>query len=290
MAAPACRRGGDDSDATRFHLQVGRVVTPETESFDVASAVQRAQAGTKHFGADHPTALEVVVSYALLSDADGYGVLRVEIEAPTPDAFEADLGPTLSATVELTRADGTLAPDRDLPDAVERAVAVLDARITLARGSDAQRRALLAAEDAEIVLLALEWITRQQARRFADDVVVALESDSDRVRLAAVESLGRVGGPEHVAALIRRPRLRDQAHARRLYEALGQLGGDAAAGFLSFAVRNEEDQALADVAEAALRRASMSAGRPTVSVAEPTPEAGRGHRGAQPIDPPAEDT
>ena len=230
--------------------------------------------GARWLSADAGPELPTEVRYGELADAGGSPVLRVELDVEPPDALRSELPPDLSATVELTRVDGRISVPRDLPVALERAVAVLDARLILARGGDAERAALLGQDDAEIIVLALDWVEANRARDLADAVAELVDHEEERVALRAVECIGVVGGPQHVRALIRRPRIADVAHANRLYEALANLGGDHAIGFLEFAARNEDDPDLAGLAQRALARIHA------ITPASPRSAAGRGHRSA----------
>lgn len=213
------------------------------------------------------------LAVADLVDADGGHVLRVELEGEIPPEAVPRLGPALEATVELTHGDGRLEGDRDVADAVGRAVAAFDARVLLGVGTVHDVAGLLADPDPQIVQLALDHVARQRLRELADPVAALVDHRDPTTAAAAVECLGVVGGAEHSTLLVRRARLGDRATAQRLYEALGRLGGDEAIGFLEFAARNEDDPVLANVAASALRDAQ--APRPP----DARPNAGlRGHR------------
>jgi hypothetical protein len=178
----------------------------------------------------------------------------------------------LDAYVELERRDQTIELRRDLPVAVERALALVDAKLTAVRGSTAELEGLLADPDPEVILVALEGVERRRLRALGGPVLALLEHPEERVALRAVECLGFVGGPEHVAGLVRVARLADRAHANRLYDALANLGGEHARGFLAFAARNEDDPELASLAERALARLDAPEARRTVDAVA------RGHR------------
>lgn len=207
--------------------------------------------------------------------AEDVPVLRVHL-AVEPDAtLKAELaavGEVLEADVELERRDRTLELRRDLPIAVERALALLDAKVMVARGATADLDRLLGDEDPEVVLVGLDGIERRRHRELADRVLGLVEHPEERVVLRAVECLGVVGGPEHVPGLLRVMPLADPAYANRLYEALANLGGEHARGFLAFAARNEDDPELAKLAERAL--AMLDTGAPPSTVAS----VARGHR------------
>lgn len=249
--------GREQSLPAAYRLHVARVQGPDrqTESAQARLAVSQAAALTRWFSAEASESLEASVRYSVLAGTGGAAILRVEIEVEVPPGLRDALQSRLSATVELSRAEGAIVIGRDLPAALERAVAILDAHITLQRGDDAARATLLVHADAEIVLLALDWVEGSRGRGFADAVARLVRHPSQRVALRAVECLGVVGGPEHARVLVRQPRMGDPAHANRLYEALANLGGAHALGFLEFAARNEDDPDLASLAQRALVRA-----------------------------------
>jgi len=279
LAGPGCR---DDREAggRRLGLDVGDIALGptggEVDEALVRDSIAAAVGNAKRLAAD-PAAEGVAslkgrMAVAALETPQGGPILRVELVVDTPSALHGSVGPRLEATVELERVDGTLQPAEDVPVAVGRAVAVLDAKLVLAGADADDLRRLLADADPEIVLLALEHVGRRRVRAVADDVAGLLPNDDDRVVAAAVECLGLVGSTEHTAVMLKHVRLADRAQAQRLYEALAVLGGDEAAAFLEFAARNEDDPALADVARGALRRLYAPAG---TDGAEPDL---RGHR------------
>lgn len=181
-------------------------------------------------------------------------VLRVELELEAPAELIAALGERFEATVEFERPGGAIDIERDLPIALERAVAVLQARVELARGQPEAVQRLLADADPEMVLLALDWVTDGRRREHLPSVRPLLEHAEPRVAVRAVECVGDLGGPQDVPALVAAARLVDQAHTGRLYEALAALGGPDAEGFLGFAARNEDNPALAEIAQRALAK------------------------------------
>lgn len=247
---------------TRFELRVVSVaVAPvDGEVFDedelratIGEAVLRSHAFLDPARHEGPV-LATAVRLGEVEGADGGRVLRVEFAAVVPPEQHAVLGRDMEATIELERRDGTLVADQDVPVALARGVAVMDAKVQLVFGGEADARRLLGASDPEIVVLALEQIAKQRWRDAADEVAALLGHDDERVVASAVECLGSVGGPHHTAALLRHVRLADSDQARRLYETLAALGGDEARGFLEFAARNEDDPVGADLASRALRR------------------------------------
>lgn len=259
-----CREGADGG-GRRLGLQLQSVeIVPRDDGHleeavrtGVIEAVARARSLAADPVREGVASLVGRIAVGAIESPDGAPILRVELVADTPAALHAAIGPRLDATVELERMDGTLRPEEDVPVAVGRAVAVLDAKLVLSGGDPADVRRLLADPDAEVVLLALDHAGRQRMRAVADDVAALLPNDDDRVMAAAVECLGLVGSAEHTPVLLRHVRLGDRAQAQRLYEALAVLGGEDAAEFLEFAARNEDDPALADVARGALRRVQM---------------------------------
>lgn len=247
---------------TAFELQIDTVTILAVDGAvpdepGVRKAIREAARDLPSFVVVEETASPVLATAVRLGEIeapDGGRVLRVEIEATVPAGQQSVLGRVVDATIELERRDGTLDADEDVPIALGRGVAVLDAKLRLARGGEAEARVLLGSSDPEIAVLALEQVMRQRWRALADDVAGLLEHGDDRVVMAAVECLGVVGSPEHAAALVKHVHLADADQARRLYDALASLGGSQARGFLEFAARNEDDPALADVAARALGR------------------------------------
>lgn len=217
---------------------------------------------------------DAIVAHAEITerrDASGI-VVRLQLGMEVPPDLAGVLD-TLEATVEVSRAQGDSAIREDLPLAAERAAAVLDANIQLAR-TPQNAPAFLRDPDAEIALVALDWVETQRDFGAAPVVATMLRHPDDRVMLRSVEVLGGIGSAAEVPALIAAARLNDRAHTGRLYEALAALGGPDAQGFLSFAARNEDDPALAQLAERALDVAQRSVPRAEA----PPVTARRGHR------------
>jgi hypothetical protein len=213
--------------------------------------------------------------YEERTTAEGVPVLHAHLVVEPDAALAAELeaaDQALDAYVELERRDQTIDLRRDLPVAVERALALVDTKVTVVRGTPDDLRALLADEDPEVVLLVLDGVQRRRLRELGDAVFGLVEHSEERVALRAVECLGVVGGEEHAPGLVRLARLADRAHANRLYETLANLGGEHAHGFLAFAARNEDDPELASLAERALAR--LEARQPLGS----TDAVARGHR------------
>ena len=271
---------GDDATARRFELRVYGVDArpvdgemPDEEA--VRQRIQEAVRVSKAFVDPqrlHAPVLATRIGVGEVASAAGSRVLRVELDATVPDELHATLGTAVDATIELERVDGSIVPAEDVPEALGRAVAVLDAKLSLVTGDESDARRLLGDPDPEIVVLALEHTQRHRWRQLADDVAAVLPGTDPRVTIAAVDCLGEIGRPEHARVMLEHVRLADTAQAQRLYEALAALGGDEAAAFLEFAARNEDDPTMADVAERALRRLQT---RPEVADVDPTL---RGHR------------
>jgi HEAT repeat protein len=272
--------GPDDEAARRFELRVfgveARAVDGEVPDEDeVRRRVDEAVQVSRSFVDPqrlHAPVLATRIAVGEVASAAGSRVLRVELDAQVPDELHTKLGTAVDATIELERTDGSIVPTEDVPEALARAVAVLDAKLSLVTGDEGDARRLLGDPDPEIVVLALEHAQRQRWRTLADDVAKVLPGEDPRVTVAAVECLGEIGRPEHAHVMLEHVRLADSAQAQRLYEALAHLGGEEAQGFLEFAARNEDDPTMADVAERALRQMQ------TVPDEVEDPPALRGHR------------
>lgn len=254
--------GAQTPDAPpRFELrvesfgQIGDVV--EIDEALVRNAILDAVGRSAAFVHPGESSAGVMPTRVRLGEVAGPGggrALRVDFVARTPADYQSILGAVVDATVELERADGDLIAQEDAPIALIRGVGVMDAKVRLLQGREPEAIALLDLDDPEIVVLVLEHIARQRWRGAAPRVVELLSHPDERVVEAAVDCVGAVGSPEHAKVLVRHVRLADRDQAQRLYEALAQLGGDDAAGFLRFAARNEDDPALAEVAAGALER------------------------------------
>jgi hypothetical protein len=210
--------------------------------------------------------------------ADGARDLIVGLRLETPPGLDGRLGEDgLEANVLLERESGDAGLEQDLGLALARAVAVLEARVGLGRGDPRSIEALLRSADPELALLALEWIRDGRSTADPDVVAALLDHADERVALVAIEALGRVGGPEHVHALLAGVRLSNPGHAHRTYEALAALGGPDAAAFLEFAARNEDEPERRQAANSALARLGRGdPPRDVVQSAEALPV--RGHR------------
>lgn len=201
--------------------------------------------------------LAMSLEYWELPARDGSGrrdlVVELELEAPELVARQ-NHGEPVVATVMLEReagAQGRLADDLEL--ALRRAVSVLDARTRLAMAAPEQVVALLRSGDADLALLALEHIHEHDASEHAAAVAAVLEHPDARVRSAAVEALGAVGGPAQVEALIAQMRLAEPVDAQAGYRALANMGGEDAEAFLRFAAENEDEPSQRRAAAMALR-------------------------------------
>lgn len=281
-----CAACGADTPAgpSRFELrvdslgQLGEAVAIDESA--LRAAIRDAVARSGSFVDPGEAAAGVMSTRVRLGEVAGPGggrALRVAFVARTPEDYQAVLGVAVDATVELERVDGALLPEEDAPVAITRAVGVMDAKIRLLQGGEAEALALLSTDDPEIVVLVLEHVARQRWRSPAPRVEELLAHGDERVVEAAVDCLGAIGGPEHAAVLVRHVKLADRDQAQRLYEALAQLGGDEALGFLQFAAHNEDDPALAEVAAGALRRLTEGGPPPARDAPEPVHPL-RGHR------------
>ena len=203
--------------------------------------------------------------------------LQAQIDVPTES--RPLLGPQIHATVLLERSGGDVSLDDDVTLAAERAFAILDTRLALARGDVGVVRSLLAADDPELVLLALEWIRERAPAELVADVGALLTHPDERVAALAVECLGYSGDRGQVAAIIREARPRSRTHTLEVYRALARLRGPEALGYLRFAAANEDDSILQEEAERSLRLALTGIpAEPRATPGGPEPRLARGHR------------
>ncbi len=216
-------------------------------------------------GTTHGDTLVATFEYRELPDASDHGRdLMVRLIVEVPESLAGELGPDgLDVTVLLERAAGEADLAYDLQLATDRITTILQARIDLARGTEGTVARLLGSPDPDQVLLALEWILghpqHPQARAVSEQVAGLLEHDDDRVVLLAIDCIGEIGGPEHVAALLARIPVADTPQVNRAYDALARLGGPEAEGFLKFAARNEDEPIRRAAAERALQSVEESA-------------------------------
>jgi hypothetical protein len=252
---------GSEPGASLYVLELDRIEGHlDLTGHFVRSELEQAVRGSTMFAHGEtqraPKPLSARLRMAVLQIGQDAEVLRVEllVEDP-PEPLRAAFGRDFEAVVELERLDSSIDLEQDLPEALRRAVAVLDTKAALVRGDPAAIQRILRHPDPELVVLAVEWISRHRLRAHADQIAALVEHADDRVVLRAVECLAVVGTQAHARALVTRPRLADRAHASRLYETLAGLGGPDAVGFLEFAARNEDDPALAELARRALERA-----------------------------------
>lgn len=216
-------------------------------------------------GTTHGDTLVATFEYRELPDASDHGRdLMVRLIVEVPESLAAELGPDgLDVTVLLERAAGEADLAYDLQLATDRITTILQARIDLARGAEGAVARLLDSPDPDQVLLALEWILghpqHPQARAASERVAGLLAHDDDRVVLLAIDCIGEIGGPEHVAALLARIPVADTPQVNRAYDALARLGGPEAEGFLQFAARNEDEPIRRAAAERALQSVEESA-------------------------------
>lgn len=190
--------------------------------------------------------------------------LSLELRVEAPAELKKTLGNApLSASILLERDEQAPEVDavEDLELALNLAVEVLEARVSLAGGDRRAIAALLSADDPELLVLVLEWLRDHGERgQSGDEVATLLLHADDRVALLAIEALGTVGDAEHVHALLDAVRLADSANALRTYDALAQLGGAEALRFLEFAAANEDDLEQRSAAKKALARLRESPG------------------------------
>jgi hypothetical protein len=201
--------------------------------------------------------------------------LQAEIDAPT--GLRGRLGARLSASVLLEREDeASLAEDVTI--AAGRALAVLEARLLLAQDDEAAARRLLADEDAELVILALEWVRERAPVSFAPATAALVSHEDERVAGLAIECLGYAEDPSYARLIIRQAQLIRRGPTREAYRALARLGGHEALGFLRFAAANEDDSILREEAERALRAALVGDPWRRSSPQETATRLARGHR------------
>ncbi len=186
--------------------------------------------------------------------ANGARELLLVAELEVPERLRRAVGESrVSARVLLERdASGSLPTlEGDVLLAAKRAFEVIGARLALARGDDGVVERLLADEDPELLLLALEWIRDRRPKIHTDAVVKLLSHADARVSRLAVESLGVVGDARHSREIVKRVQLGDPDHTREVYRSLAALGGAEAVDFLEFAAVNEDDPVLRREAERA---------------------------------------
>ncbi len=262
--------GGSHVPEERAHAILRRSLE-RTPSFAPAERDQRSGAGSG-------TILAASLEYRVLPNPDRGRDLLVRLAIETPrDLVEALEGEDLDATVLLEREAGDVDLDDDLQLAADRLARILQARTDLARRSPGAVASLLDDTDPQLVALTLEWIRDHHdeapAHDAADRVALLINHAESDVRLLAIETLGVVGGPQHVGALLERIELNDADQVQRTYEALARLGGNEARTFLDFAARNEDEPDLQAAAEHALRRLDGHSDASLIDAVR-----GRGHR------------
>lgn len=256
-----------DRSATEEHVSRDAIKHGLRAAFDATSTFELSS---------DDDALPAELWFAEQPGPGGARDLIVGLRVQTPSDLHAALGDDgLEANVLLERDSGEASLAGDLNMAIERAVAVLEARVGLARGDARRIRELLESTDPELVLLALEW-TRDHRQGDPEVVAQLLTHSDERVGLMAIEALGAIGGPDHVHALLRGVRLADPGQAHRAYEALATLGGPEAQAFLEFAARNEDEPERRQAANAALTK--LIDGEDPSSLRGPEAPPPRGHR------------
>ncbi len=260
VGAGCTREPADPAAPTRYRLQVSRAeirTAAPLSAAEVRAALDDALRGSAVFdpaAAEDGARLDAHVRVLELQGPAAQPVLRYEIGVDPPPGFEAALGRNFEAVIEVEHHDGALVLAEDLPLASRRAVAVLEAKLALARDDQTAIVRLLDSDDPELIMLTLDFIETHRHRVFADQVAGLLKHRSEAVVLRALECLGRIGSPAHVPAMIEAVRLADRAQANRLYDAVARLGGPEAEAFLEFAARNEDDPALVEAAKRAWAR------------------------------------
>ena len=278
-SSPAATGPHEVRIARVYHRPVGGEVT---EASHLRPTLSEALRGLEHLApaeSQRRAALGAEIwLYEQAVDGGGREVfMQAQIEAP-PELRGA-LGAAVEASVLVERSGGggDLAADARL--AAERAFAILDARFALARGDDAAVHRLLRDPDAEVVVLALEWIRERDPRAFAGEVAALLGHADERVAALAIECLGLTGDPGYAGPIIRHAQPMRRGPMREVYRSLARLRGAEALGFLRFAAANEDDRALREEAERALRLALTGIVVERGPGIEPTrPRLARGHR------------
>ncbi|MFV8756416.1 HEAT repeat domain-containing protein [Nannocystaceae bacterium ST9] len=263
--------GGQHVPEERVHAILRRALEGAA-SFEPAERDLRSGGGSG-------TVLAASLEYRELPDPDDRGRdLLVRLAIETPRDLVDELGHEgLDATVLLERESGDVDLDDDLQLAADRLARIVQARTDLARRTPGKLAALLRDDDPQLIALTLEWVRDHadegDALAEADRVAELINHVDQDVRLLAIETLGAIGGPQHVAALLERLELNDADQVARAYDALARLGGGEARTFLEFAARNEDEPDLQRAAVRALRRLD---GHSDASLIERV--RGRGHR------------
>jgi len=284
--------GCSDPDPQPFHLQLISIDAhggPALSEDRVQSILRRSLEGSPSFSPAERDqrsgarghALIAALEYRELPDTTKRGrdlMVRLHVESPKELAERlGDAGLDVTVLVEI---EGQTELAADLQRATDRLAAILQARVDLALGSEGAVERLLRSSDPDRLLLTLEWLRdhgeQPQARVAAAVVAPLINHPDDRVGLLAIETIGQIGGPEHVSLVLERIRLADGTQVSHAYDAIARLGGPDAAGFLEFAARNEDEPGRRAAAQRALRRVADSdrVELPRRSDRSPT----RGHR------------
>jgi hypothetical protein len=275
--------------AERAAVAIDRVTatSPELEAL-TRTAIGEAVAGSPDFageGGGLGGALRLV-GWVSASDQGGrpqagVGVvpaalfLYLELEVPAALRRQFDV-PAITARARL---DGAVPSEAGLRAAAATALEVLALRFALAGGDAEAAALLLRSEDAELVLLALEWTRDHPNPLLADAVALQVGHADLQVVKLALEVLAQIGEGRHASAVVRRVE-RWPALAREGYATLAVLGGPDAVGFLRFAAANEDDLELQREAERALSAALAGTGErvPARPHGVDLPRVARGHR------------
>jgi hypothetical protein len=263
--------GGPHVPEERVHAILRRSLEA-APSFSPAERDQRSGGGSG-------TILAASLEYRELPNPDERGrdlLVRLAVETPR-DLVDELGGEGLDATVLLERPAGDVDLGDDLQLAADRLARIIQARTDLARRSPGVVAALLDDPDPQLVALTLEWVRDHRGDPSAfgmpERVAELINHPDGDVRLLAIETIGVIGGPEHVDMLLDRIELNDAGQVARTYDALARLGGSEARTFLEFAARNEDEPERRDAAERALQRIDGHSDASLIEQAR-----GRGHR------------
>jgi hypothetical protein len=216
-------------------------------------------------------ALLATFEYRELPDATDHGRdLMVRLNVQPPEQLAARLGPEgLDVTVLLEREAGEADLAIDLQLATDRLTTILQARTDLALGTPGTVDRLLGSSDPDLMVLGLEWIREHgdlssrpgdgaEWVTTADRVAELINHHDEDVGLLALDTIGQIGGPQHVSAVLERIELTNTTQVSRAYDAIAELGGPEAEGFLQFAARNEDEPDRRAAAQRALQRVADS--------------------------------
>jgi hypothetical protein len=258
----------------RFHVQVvsidahGGPTLPDERvhgilrrSFEQSPSFAPAERDQRSGG--RKDTLLATFEYRELPDATDHGRdLMVRLHVQPPEQLAARLGPEgLDVTVLLEREAGEADLASDLQLATDRLTTILQARTDLALGTPGTVERLLDSSDPDLMILGLQWIREHRDPELsttADRVAELINHHDEDVGLLALDTIGQIGGPQHVSAVIERIELTNTTQVSRAYDAIAELGGPEAEGFLQFAARNEDEPDRRAAAQRALQRVADS--------------------------------